>query len=282
MIYGLLLAHLLLVLLLVLLNKQIFKSKGLNQRLHIANVALKAKSNEAIIRNEELKNLNATKDKFFSIIGHDIKQPLNSVVGLVELLGEEEIKNESLKEIVFALKASAKNTSELLSNILKWAMSQTGELNFTPKNTDIKALITEQISYLQSQASAKNITLKFEPKEPTQARVDVNMLASVIRNLISNAIKFSKKEDEIIISLSKNSSHFIIAVKDQGVGMTQQEIKSLFELKTQVSKMGTSGEVGTGLGLMLSHNFVKKHGGSIELTSDQYTGTTFKAIIPLR
>ncbi|NND62660.1 MAG: HAMP domain-containing histidine kinase [Flavobacteriaceae bacterium] len=279
-IYALILGHILFTYLFYLLNKSRLKSSFLNDRLRQSNATLEEQSKEISTQNEELVKLNETKNKFFSIVSHDIKQPLNAVIGLVDLLKEQKIADPSLKKVVNSLSNSALNTVELLNNLFRWARSQTGELRFNPKVVSINDLVKKQIEYLKDQAKNKLVNIEYYGEGEVTANVDKDMIDSVVRNLISNAIKFSNANDVVVVSLSENDKEIEIEVADKGVGMQPNEIKDFFDLKTQVSKMGTSGEAGTGLGLMLCQDFVAKHHGKIDLESEVNQGTKFTVTLP--
>ncbi|PKA82086.1 signal transduction histidine kinase [Ulvibacter sp. MAR_2010_11] len=280
-IYILWIGHFILTLLFFLLNKQMLRSRLLNRKMKETNALLMINREETARQNVELTKLNVTKNKLFSIVGHDVKQPLNSIKGLLHLLEDEEIEDAGLKNIITDLKDSTQSTVNLLDNLLRWSSTQTGSLDFNPTKFHINSLISEQFSILKQQASNKMIDLKLDLDKDLELWADKDMLGSAIRNLISNAIKYSYEKGLVLVSTKVQKEFLIIEIEDNGTGMKQKELDKFFELQAQVSKMGTSGESGTGLGLLLSQEFVKKHKGEILVKTTLKKGTKFSIVLPL-
>ena len=234
--------------------------------------------------NIELHDLNATKDKFFSIIAHDIKNPFNAVLGFTDLLEEnfKEWDDERKLEVVNLINTSAKNLYELLNNLLQWSRSQSGLIEFKPQNTALKDTFNNAIGLFRDTADAKNIELDFEFSD-TELMVyaDRNMLDAIVRNLISNALKFTKPGGRVNISAEAFEEFAMIKVTDNGVGISPEVQEQLFRIDTHNSTYGTQNESGTGLGLILVREFVTKQGGVIGVESIKGKGSTFHFTLPL-
>ncbi len=238
---------------------------------------LKEAENEILKHHDELKKLNATKDKFFNIIAHDLRNPFNSLLGFSELLLKN-LKNQNFeKSYIFAeiiMKSSLK-TFELLENLLSWSGSQTGKIKIEPRNQDIKKLIDNNIDLLKNSAESKKITLSTKLKNSLSVYADSNMVNAVLRNLISNAIKFSEQDDIITIDAKETDECILVSVSDTGVGISPENISKLFKVDENLITNGTANETGTGLGLILCKEFIDKHNGKIWAESTIGKGTTF-------
>jgi PAS domain S-box-containing protein len=237
---------------------------------------------EIKLKNEELINLNATKDKFFSIIAHDLKDPFNSILGLSNYMAEQIQQNnyDRLAEYASIVKNSSQRAMDLLLNLLEWARSQTGRMEFKPEYVEIDALIDEVISLLNYSSMQKSITVFRKLPEKTIAFVDRAMFSAIMRNLISNAIKFTRTGGEIRISLEEGPDLFKVSVGDNGVGIKKGHMEKLFRIDENSSTPGTKNEKGTGLGLILCKEFIEKHGGKIWVESEPEKGTVFTFTIP--
>jgi len=224
-----------------------------------------------------LRELNAEKDKFFSIIAHDLKSPFNAILGFSDLLLEQ-INEKNFTEIDAYAKIigqSSQRAYDLLMNLLEWARAQTGKLVFTPELFNLKDLIDENIALLNSNANQKAITINEDIPDEVIAFADKQMIGTVLRNLISNAIKFTHQGGEIKISVKKSEKEILISVIDNGIGIEPDRINNLFHINTSNSTPGTNNEHGTGLGLILCKEFLEKHGGKIWAESKQGKGTVF-------
>lgn len=231
---------------------------------------------------KELKELNNTKDKFFSIIAHDLKGPFSSVIGFSQLLlkhtqNKQFDKIENFTEIILQ---EAQNSMNLLTNLLDWSRSQTGQIKFNPKNFNITEIITHNIDLLATLASKKKISISFQRVKDLMIYADEDMLNTIIRNLLSNAIKFTNENGLIALKIAAEQDKTIISVSDTGVGMDSQKLKKLFKLDQDNSTHGTKNEKGTGLGLILCKDFVENHNGKIKVDSTIGKGTTFHIEIP--
>ncbi|GER58889.1 hypothetical protein ULMA_09970 [Patiriisocius marinus] len=267
-------------LLAIIITWQVNRFKKLNVMLYNNNMLLLQNKEEISDKNNELQKLNITQTKFFSIIGHDIKQPLNGIEGLLSLLKYEKIDDPDLAEIIRSLEKSTNNTTNLLNNLLRWARSQTGDIQYVPTSLNLSVILEEVIETAHSQAKEKQITIIYEPQLELRYIGDRDMLSTIFRNLISNAIKFTNLGGTIEIETQKVGNTIEITVNDSGIGMSAEEVDSLFKLDTQITTVGTSGETGTGLGLILCHMFVKNHDGHILVNSEPEVGTQFTIVLP--
>ncbi|MEI6089937.1 MAG: ATP-binding protein [bacterium] len=231
---------------------------------------------------QKLKELNITKDKFFSIIAHDLKSPFNSITGFSELLLENYSSME-IDEIRTSLKfiqSSSKHAYTLLENLLVWARSQTQAIEFIPVVFNLKDGIYDTLLMAQSISVKKRIELIFEIDDSISILADINMINTIIRNLLSNAIKFTPQKGKVSITINQNSDSWLFTISDTGVGIDAKNIDKLFKIESKFSTFGTENETGTGLGLILCKEFVEKHGGNIEVKSSVNQGTEFTFSIP--
>jgi len=252
----------------------------LNQELierHQAEEALK-KSEARLIE------LNATKDKFFSIIAHDLKNPFTCLLGSTELLNEKiyQMDNEKIRELAQVLNDSAKSGYAILQNLLDWSRSQTGLIKFNPENIDLKYLVNENISELRLFSAKKEIDVISEIQEDMHIFADKNMINAVLRNLLSNAIKFTPRFGTVMIGALINHNEVIVSVKDTGIGIPGENINELFRIDTKFTRPGTNKEQGTGLGLKLCKEFIEMQGGKIWVKSTVNKGSEFVFSIPLQ
>ncbi len=233
---------------------------------------------------EELKLLNATKDKFFSIIAHDLKNPFNSLLGFSDLLKSDfdSMEKEEMRSFINIIHDSSKHGFNLLENLLQWSRTNTGSIEYFPKKINVGELITSCISLYQNNADKKQIQIYNDVPDDLILYGDKEMLSTVFRNLISNAIKFTLKGGKVKIKMVKNSKRVVISVIDTGVGIPEEKIPSLFKIDVQHSTLGTGNEKGTGLGLILCKEFVEKHGGQIKVESEWKNGSEFKVILPVK
>ncbi|WP_111708690.1 tetratricopeptide repeat-containing sensor histidine kinase [Lutibacter citreus] len=269
------------VLIIILLFQHTSIKKAYNL-LEFKNHQINKMNDEIKTQANNLAKINQTKDKFFSIIAHDLKNPFNSIMGFTDLLMENIRNYDEEKRLKFLkiIKGSATKASDLLSNLLIWANSQSGNLKFSPEKIEIVKQVADVISLLEIQAINKDISIYNNVHHNMFVAADKNMLSTILRNLISNSIKFSNPGDSITIStfLDKNSVNVLI--QDQGVGMSEETIGNLFNVESKDSKIGTANEQGSGLGLVLCKDFVEKHGGEISVTSTINKGSLFKFSLP--
>jgi len=233
--------------------------------------------------NNELLKSNDQKDKFFSIIAHDLKSPFNSILGFSEILCEQvaEKNYQGIVEYSDIIQQSSKRAMDLLMNLVEWSQSQIGRMVFNPEYFVIGELIDEVILLLSDAAKLKSIIIRKALLPNTIVYADKNMISTVLRNLISNAIKFTHLNGEIIIPIVKKEGEIIVSVDDNGVGMTQDKIDRIFQIDENYSTPGTQNEKGTGLGVIICKKFVEKHGGKIWVDSKVGIGSTFYFSLPL-
>ncbi len=233
--------------------------------------------------NRKLQELNATKDKLFSIIGHDLKGPLNSLSSFSFLLVNhlDSISKEEIKMLSLDIDKSLKNLFSLLENLLEWSRSQTGAIDFTPEEFDLAEVLKECEVLLNGQAQNKKITIRNENRNELPVKAHRHSIETVVRNLLSNAIKFTPTDGNIILNTREIENQFEISVIDTGVGMSQTVIQKLFQLGTKHSTLGTAKEKGTGLGLILCKEFVEKNGGTIGVESKEGEGSRFYFTVPM-
>ncbi len=236
-------------------------------------------------KNNELKlaELNATKDKLFSIIAHDLRNPFNSILGFSTIL-QENVKDfdvEKITKFATIIKDSAKDNLSLVENLLEWARAQTGDISYTPEILKVQPIVQEIFSVLKASASIKSITLNSFLSEDIVAYADLNMLKTVLRNLVSNALKFTHTGGTVSISAVTEHDQVIISVSDNGVGMSEETLNKLFKLITTITTTGTANEKGSGLGLMLCKEFVEKNGGKIWVESELGKGSKFMFTLPI-
>jgi signal transduction histidine kinase len=233
--------------------------------------------------NNELNELNTSKDKFFSIIAHDLKNPFTTLIGYSSLL-KEDIELGDLRKIeesVDFINTSAVQTLRLLENLLEWANSQRGKISFMPESIKLSRLLREEIFIVDDMAKGKNIELKSYIPDTLTIVADKNMIRTIFRNLITNAVKFTHKNGKVEVNAIINDNQLEVAVSDNGIGMTNETAAKLFRIDANLSTRGTENEKGTGLGLFLCKEFIEKHYGTIWVESEIGKGSTFKFIIPL-
>jgi signal transduction histidine kinase len=233
-------------------------------------------------KNLELEKSNATKDRFFSIIAHDMKNPFISLMGASDLLIENAHKYDKQKVIELAkvVSDSAKSGYNTLLNLLGWASSQAGSLIFMPEQINLKSLIDNNLANITETAFNKQIKLTYSIDDTTKLFADINMLNAILRNLINNAIKFTPRGGEITVGTNTIDNLLVIFIKDNGVGIDKTDLDNLFRPDVNRSRPGTEYETGTGLGLLLCKEFVERHGGEIWVESEKNKGSTFYFNIP--
>lgn len=235
-------------------------------------------------KNDELRNLNATKDKFFSIIAHDLKNPLNSVIGFSDLLTIKKDYDTEKKERMYKIiNRSAKNVFTLLENLLHWARSQTKTIKVNAETHSLELIINETVNLISEAALKKDIDIQLDiPTDDIKVFVDYNMISTVIRNLTTNAIKFTPENGKIIISAENSEAGYAsIQVIDTGIGISQDKIEKLFKIEHKTSTVGTNNEEGTGLGLIICKEFIELNKGSIDVYSNEGKGSIFSFTVPI-
>jgi len=230
----------------------------------------------------ELRQSNRAKDKFFSIISHDMKNPLNALMLTIEFLqgNFNMLDRDKVLELLGNVHNSAKRLNALLSNLLQWARSQSGRIPYEPADLVLSSIVTQTFNLLTSSAKEKQIALEMNMDPELQVFADYNMLLAVIRNLVSNAVKFTCDGGRVMVEATQSEKWVEIAVVDTGIGIAQEDIDKIFRIDIHYSTKGTRRETGTGLGLILCHEFVERHGGDIVVSSELGKGSTFRVRLP--
>ena len=240
-----------------------------------------SKNNIIASQKARLSELDATKNKFFSIIAHDLRSPLSSVINFLDLLKGEHFNNDQTSAIIDSLEDSSRNSISLLDNLLKWSKLQTGQIAYTPTSLQIMSITKDQIHVQNEALKVKGLNVRLESSFRGEVQGDKNMVATIIRNLLSNAIKFSHDNDIIVIELSKVDEYFVFSIEDNGIGIPKAYTENLFDLTEITSQPGTRNEKGSGLGLVLSSEFIKAHKGELQVESEEGKGTIITFTLPL-
>ena len=243
----------------------------------------KRKTNQQLKeKNITISNINKQKDKFFSIIAHDLRGPFNGFLGLTELLAND-LDTMTFEEIQYAavsMKSSANNLNSLLENLLEWSKIEQGLIPFAPEEYKLQPIISQCISILQDTANKKGIKITTDLSDNSTVYADNNILLALIRNILSNAIKFTPKGGSIIINAKEDNQKTTISITDTGIGMNPKMAENLFKLDIQTNRTGTENEPSTGLGLILCKEFIEKHNGEIWVESIENKGSTFYLNFP--
>jgi signal transduction histidine kinase len=235
------------------------------------------------LKNEELSKLNAEKDKFFSIIAHDLRSPFNAFLGLTRMMEEElsALTMDEIQKIAENMGKSANMLFHLLENLLEWARMQQGLRSYNPKPFKLLSMVYKSIDLVFDSAEKKKINLGFNIPDDLIVIADEQMLESLMRNLVFNAIKFTPHGGHITIAASVKPDNSVeISIRDTGIGMNQKMIDDLFRLDAHTHRNGTDGELSTGLGLIICRDFVEKHGGKLWVESEEGKGSTFYFTLP--
>ncbi len=235
--------------------------------------------------NVELKELHAMKDTFLRIIAHDLRAPFNAIFGLTDLLLEDykSLSEEEKHQFIEHIANASKQSYQLLENLLLWARTNTGRMDFNPEECKLKSLVDETVLLLGPTAANKNIKIFIEVPEALHLSADEEMLKTVLRNLISNSVKFTNEQDGVIkINATGKENKIRLEISDNGVGIPNDVQKNLFRIDKSISTKGTKGEKGTGLGLLLCKEFIDKHHGSIAVESKLNEGTKFIIELPVK
>ena len=235
---------------------------------------------EVEAQKKTLENSNKIKDKLISIISHDFRSPLNSLEGILDLMSQGRISEEEMKIIASDLRIKVNITTSLLDNLLNWAKNQMQGIKPDPRVFDIKKLVEETTNLVALQAANKGVKVSTEIDKSVDVFADLEMTQLVLRNLLNNAIKFTNQGDQVIVNILHQPDFITLSVKDTGIGMHEEELDQIFTDASN-SRLGTSYEKGTGLGLMLCKDFVEKNGGEISVESKEGLGSNFFFTIPL-
>jgi len=252
---------------------------------HITEITERKKAEELLAKQtKELQEVNATKDKFMTIVAHDLKSPFNAIIGFSDLMLQnfDQLDHDTFLVGLKTIESASTHAYKLLENLLIWAQNQTGKSKFIPEKINIKAQITESIKLIEGVAISKKIKISVSVRKDIYVLADKNMLDSILRNLISNAIKFSFRGEKIKISVTKFETEIQISVSDKGIGISPERLHAIFEIDKYINTSGTEDEQGTGLGLILCKDFISQHNGEIWVNSTPRVGTSVSFSLPLK
>lgn len=237
---------------------------------------------ELLKREKELYELNIAKDKFFSIISHDLRSPFNSIIGMSKMLAQDihELDQEEIEEMAWAIVNTSEQTYELLNMLLEWSRIQRGKMDYKPQKLVLHEIIENNISLLKPNALAKQIDLSFSTDDNIQVYADVSMLNTILRNLISNALKFTYQGGNVNISAQPDGKMITVSVSDDGMGIKPENLAKIFQVDSDYKRKGTDEEKGSGLGLILVREFVEKNGGEVYVESEFEKGSSFSFTLP--
>ncbi|WP_321310448.1 PAS domain-containing sensor histidine kinase [Marinifilum fragile] len=234
------------------------------------------------LNEKALEDAVKTKDKFFSIIAHDLKNPFNAMLPIIHILKENhmDMQREQLSEMIELINSSVKQEYNLLKNLLEWSRAQTGAIKLKPERIELRQLFESNLLLHRAVAENKNISIEVNDPESYNVLSDKYMLETVIRNLVSNALKFTETNGNIKIHITEDKNQVLCSVQDNGIGISPENQQKLFRIDTNYTRLGTKDESGTGLGLILCKEFVEKNGGSITVQSEVAVGSTFTFSLP--
>ncbi len=266
----------------IIFHSRYQQNQKLNIQLSLKNKEIEEQQMNVEKLNADLKEANSTKDKFFSIVAHDLKNPFNSLLVLSKLLLDDydTFTNEERKQFINQIKSSAENTYSLLQNLLSWASTQSGKAVIIKEKIDISRLSDEAITLLKPIAKNKKITLNSQIGEDVSAFADKNMISTVLLNLVSNAVKFTPHKGKIEVNAYDKNNHVEIEISDTGVGISSKNLDKLFKPDVKFHTVGTDKEKGTGLGLILCKEFIEKNDGEIWVESTEGKGSQFYFSLP--
>lgn len=247
------------------------------------NITDRKQAEMALLKSEaKLMELNATKDKFFSIIAHDLKSPFNGIIGFSDLL-ESEVRNldiETIEKYAEIIHSTALQAYHLLENLLEWSKTQQDGFHPNPRKLLLQNMVSEEISNMKPNAEQKSISIQNEAVEDIILSTDEKMLHTILRNLLSNAVKFTPKGGLVRVNSCRKDGHVEVSLSDNGIGMDAETIDKLFKIDSGFTTRGTENEKGSGLGLLLCREFVEKQGGKIWASSEKGKGSTFTFRLP--
>lgn len=240
------------------------------------------RENQLKMLSEKFQELNITKDKFFSIIAHDLKNPFNSLLGFSELMMKNLSKYtlEEIERFIGIIHGTSKNAYNLLENLLNWSRTQTGTIEFSPGTYDLNEIIFSNLDFVKNYALKKNIKINYESTGKFFVDIDKNMIDTVFRNLLTNSIKFSYPGEKVDIKIEEQGTDYQISIKDYGIGIEEENLEKLFRIDSKYSSFGTNNEKGSGLGLIISKEFIERNKGKIWVNSEFGKGSEFIFTLP--
>ncbi len=255
-----------------------------NAHLTIGKLQQQLEAKNALLEDQvkQLKELNASKDKFISMISHDLQSPFSSLRGLIQFTAQNigDYNKSELENIMDLLGSSTDNLYALIENLLTWSRIQRGVLEYCQQRINIQELVTQNIDLYTQNAEDKKITLRNLIEESTLVYADFNMVNAVLRNLISNALKFTNTGGTVEVSAKQDGMYVEVSVSDTGIGIAKEHLPKLFRIDARYKRLGTAREKGTGLGLILCKEFIEKNGGKIWIESEVGQGSTVKFTLP--
>jgi signal transduction histidine kinase len=267
------------------INAQLEKTiEERTSKIALQNEELRKQTDQITLQSKTLLETNAAKDKLFRIIAHDLRSPISGLMKLTDIMANEseEFSISEFAEISRSLNISADNLYKLMNNLLEWATMQQEGIQFNPEKHQLWMLIEQAIGSVSERAKQKNIIIENTISGTMTITADEKMINTVLRNLVSNAVKFTEKGGRVILSAVQNEEETEISVHDTGVGISETDIEKLFKIEEKVGRPGTDNELSTGLGLVLCKEFVEKHNGRIKVESAEGKGSTFSVAIPNR
>jgi signal transduction histidine kinase len=258
------------------------RKRKLNKLLEELNYKLKIKNDQLEESEKTLQELNSGKDKYFTILAHDLKSPFHGLLGFSSVLMNDfnNLSEDEKKEYITDINTSTKSIYNLIENLLMWSRLQTGKIDFKISKLNLNSVLEKVINLLKSSANRKSIKIINSVNENETVFADENMLTSILQNLISNSIKFSKTDGEVEIKSNKIDGYHEISVSDSGVGIKNENLDKLFRFEEHLTTRGTESEEGSGLGLILCQEFIKRHNGKISVESEIEKGSKFVFTIP--
>jgi signal transduction histidine kinase len=253
--------------------------------IHEQNKRLEHQNAQLTELSDELGKLNTSKDKFFSIIAHDLRSPMNGFLGLTEIIADESnnLTPAQIQDLAVTMRKSVNHIYNLLDNLLEWSRVQGGQINFNPSWLDVDEIINSASDTITIKAADKNIEFKYTPMPGQMIWADKHMLELILRNLLSNALKYSRKDSIVTISTyNRPDEDFVVTVTDSGIGMTREQVDKLFVIGETIKRKGTSGEPSAGLGLVLCKEFAEMHSGTLSVESVEEKGSTFRLTLPFQ
>ena len=266
-------------------NVQVFQTEKDRITVYFTEITERLNAEKLLEKqSEELIKLNATKDKFLSIIAHDLKNPFNAIIGFSDLMIQNfsDLDDDTMLQGLYTIEKASKHAYKLLENLLVWSQNQTGRSPFNPEYLNLNKQVSESFKIIESSAAIKGINVVNSIKKSIEIFADKNMLDSILRNLILNAIKFSYKGGKVKVTALEVDHAIQVSVKDEGVGISLANQSAVFEIDKHTITCGTDNEQGTGLGLILCKDFITRHKGSIWVESTPGHGSTFTFRLPLK